>query len=212
MWLRQMLGNFPKDFSQVETSQGYFPKWQLPKCAISQAATSKVFLAAALGPKPVQDAELGPLANPSRSARPPCSLRCLRGPNLWEVSAWEIAHLGCCHLGNCLLGSRPWENAFGKIANTCSVYLYIKTIIELITDQFTVYRLQCTVYSLQSTMYIHSIKQIDSSTIDGNLYNVQLYSDVTSVFTLFYLILENMSTNVRKYRFPCYIWHLWRCV
>ena len=27
---------FPKDFSKVSTSQGYFPKWQLPKCAISQ--------------------------------------------------------------------------------------------------------------------------------------------------------------------------------
>ena len=33
-----------------------------------------------------------------------------------------------------------------------------------------------------------------------------------SVFTLFYLILENMSTNVRKFIFPCYIWHLWRRV
>jgi len=30
---------------------------------------------------------------------------------------------------------------------------------------------------------------------------------LVSVFTLFYLILENMSTNVRKFRFPCYIWH-----
>jgi len=42
-----MLGTFPKDFSQMETyqmatSQGYFPKWQLPKCAISQVATSQV--------------------------------------------------------------------------------------------------------------------------------------------------------------------------
>ena len=26
-----------------------------------------------------------------------------------------------------------------------------------------------------------------------------------SVFTLFYLILVNMSTNVRKFHFPCYI-------
>ena len=29
-----MLGTFPKDFPQVATSRGYFPKWQLAKCAI----------------------------------------------------------------------------------------------------------------------------------------------------------------------------------
>ena len=40
---QSILGTFPKDFSQVATSQDYFPKWQLPKCAISQAATSQVF-------------------------------------------------------------------------------------------------------------------------------------------------------------------------
>ena len=38
-----MLSTFPKDFSQVATSQGYFPKWQLHKWAISQAATSQVY-------------------------------------------------------------------------------------------------------------------------------------------------------------------------
>ena len=32
-------GNFPRIFSQDATSQGYFPKWQLTKCAITQAAT-----------------------------------------------------------------------------------------------------------------------------------------------------------------------------
>ena len=37
-----MLGTFPKDVFQVETSQRYFLKWQLPKCAISQAETSQV--------------------------------------------------------------------------------------------------------------------------------------------------------------------------
>jgi len=46
-----MFGTLPKDFPQVATSQGYLPKWKLPKCAISQAATSQVF--------------------PSCSARPP---------------------------------------------------------------------------------------------------------------------------------------------
>ena len=28
--------NFPRVFSQTANSQGYFPKWQLPKCAISK--------------------------------------------------------------------------------------------------------------------------------------------------------------------------------
>ena len=37
-------------------------------------------------------------------------------------------------------------------------------------------------------------------------------SSLVSVFTLFYFIMENMSTNVRQFRFPCYIWHLWRDV
>ena len=37
-----MLGSFPKDFFQVATSQGYFPKWELSKCAISRAATSQL--------------------------------------------------------------------------------------------------------------------------------------------------------------------------
>ena len=48
-----MLGTFAKDFSQVATSQGYFPKWQLPKCVISQATLPKSVLAAALGPFPI---------------------------------------------------------------------------------------------------------------------------------------------------------------
>ena len=48
-----MLGTFAKDFSQVATSQGYFPKWQLPKCVISQATLPRPFLAAALGPFPI---------------------------------------------------------------------------------------------------------------------------------------------------------------
>ena len=30
---------------------------------------------------------------------------------------------------------------------------------------------------------------------------------LVSLFTLFYLILENMSTNVKQFRFPCYILH-----
>ena len=39
---RVMLATFPKTFSKAGTSQGYFPKRQLPKCAISQVATSQM--------------------------------------------------------------------------------------------------------------------------------------------------------------------------
>ena len=99
-----MLGTF-------STSQGYFPKWKLPKCAISQAATFQVSSSrsartAALGPpQPILAAALDPH----------CSLRRLRGPNLtfgklplrklhtWEVATWDIL---------------PWEIAFGKVPNT----------------------------------------------------------------------------------------------
>ena len=73
-----MLGTFPKTFSQTATSQGYFPKWQLPKCAISQATTSHVC--------------------PSRSDRPGpyCSLQRLKGKlplgklHICEVVTLEI--------------------------------------------------------------------------------------------------------------------------
>ena len=41
-FIPRILGTFPKNFSQVTTSQGYFPKWQLAKCTISQAATCQV--------------------------------------------------------------------------------------------------------------------------------------------------------------------------
>ena len=55
----RMSATFLMTLSQVATSQGYFPKWELPKCAISQAATSQVC--------------------PSRSARPPvCPSRSAR--------------------------------------------------------------------------------------------------------------------------------------
>ena len=96
---------FPKlkPFSQAATSRGYFPKWLLPKCAISQAEFPKSALAA----------ELSPLAHPSRNAPPPshCKLRCFRRPNLtfgkfslgklqiWKVATWEIVN---------------WEVAFGQ--------------------------------------------------------------------------------------------------
>ena len=37
-----MLDTVPKAFYQIATSQGYFTKWNNSKCAISQAASSKL--------------------------------------------------------------------------------------------------------------------------------------------------------------------------
>ena len=71
-------GNFPRLFSLVAFSQEYFSKWRLPKCTISQAATSKGYFpkrqlpksvpAAAFGPKHVLAAALRSLVHPTRSA------------------------------------------------------------------------------------------------------------------------------------------------
>ena len=75
-------GNFPRVFFEVASSQGYFYKWQRPKCAISQTATFQVVLASALSPRSVLAVALCPLAHPSCCVRPEFSLRRLRGPNL----------------------------------------------------------------------------------------------------------------------------------
>ena len=104
-----MLSSFLKSFSQAATSQGYFPKWKLPKCAIFQAATSQVW--------------------PSHSTQPPspsqpqCCLQRLRWPNLitGKLPLGKMAHLGNCYLGNCHLGCRPWENAYEIVPNTENV-------------------------------------------------------------------------------------------
>ena len=111
-----MLGTFPKVFSAVATSQEYFPKWQPPKCASSQAETSKVFLSRSALPSVCSSHGARPLAHLSRSDRPPFQPAAPQRayPNLWEVAAWESAHLGSCHLVNCHLGSRPCEIAFGN--------------------------------------------------------------------------------------------------
>ena len=101
-----MLGTFPKDFSQVAIPQGYFPKWQLPKCAISKRQLPKSVLSTVLGPKPVLAAALEPLAHPSRSDRPHCNLRSLKGPNLTfgKLPLGKFHILESCHLGNFQLG------------------------------------------------------------------------------------------------------------
>ena len=58
----------------MATSQGDFPKWQLPKGIFQSGNFPNVqfpeaFLAAALGPHPVLAAVLSPLAHSSRSTR-----------------------------------------------------------------------------------------------------------------------------------------------
>ena len=65
------LGTFPQDFPQVATSQGYFPKWQLPKCAISQAATSQVCPSRSAQPSVCSSRGARSLGHSSRSARSP---------------------------------------------------------------------------------------------------------------------------------------------
>ena len=88
-----MVGNFPKDFSQV----AIFPNVQFPNRKIP-----KSIIAAPPAPPPY------------------CNRGRLRGPNLtfrklalgklhiWEITTWK----------NSTLGSRPLENAFGKVHNT----------------------------------------------------------------------------------------------
>ena len=105
------------------TSQGYFPKWQLAKCVISQAVTSQAFLGAARGP----------LDHPSHKARPHCSLRRFRGPNLTfgklPLGNYTLGKLaiGILSLGKLSLGKRrPWENAFGKVSDTLLEHLVLR--------------------------------------------------------------------------------------
>ena len=88
-YVKSTLGTFPKALSQLATSHGYFPKWQLPKCAISQSATSQ-----ALGPQPILAASTRPPLKPA-------------APNL----------MGSCRFGNCTFGKLPrtWENTLGKL-------------------------------------------------------------------------------------------------
>ena len=99
---KMMLGTFPKAFSQAATSQGYFPKQNLPNCAISQAASSQAY------PSHIPRPHI--MFQPQRSVPQPKNFQ----PNLRGVAAWEIAQLRNCHLGNCHLGSRPWENTLKK--------------------------------------------------------------------------------------------------
>ena len=48
-----MLDTFQQVFFQMVTSQGYFPKWELPKSSIYQAATSQVCSSRHARPPPI---------------------------------------------------------------------------------------------------------------------------------------------------------------
>ena len=74
-----MLYTFQKAFSQASISQWYFPKWQLLKCTISQAATSQVW--------------------PSRECSVP-----VKACGASEGLTWP---LGSCCLGNCTFWKLP---------------------------------------------------------------------------------------------------------
>ena len=58
----------------ISLSQGYFPRWQLPKCTKFQAATPQVCRCLIAQPPAMRlgplAAALGPLAHPSRSTWP----------------------------------------------------------------------------------------------------------------------------------------------
>ena len=114
-FLSRMLGALPMALTQVATSQGYFPKWQLPKCEISQAATLQVCPNCSARPLACSNLDQRSNHYPILAAAfgPYCSLRRFRRPNLtfgklllrklhiWEVSTWEIV---------------IWEVAPGKIS------------------------------------------------------------------------------------------------
>jgi len=103
MFIKMIKDNVPK------VSQSPFPKWQIPKCAISQAATFQVCPSRSAG-SPNVSAAPNPfvpcgaskdLIKPSTFGKWP-----LRKLHIWKIAAWEIAQFGSGHLSNCHLGSR----------------------------------------------------------------------------------------------------------
>ena len=85
--------------------------------------------------------------------------------------------------------------------------------VEFVHTQYS-----CILTSQVSTKFDVSEKNINNS----DHFRIKCLSDskISGIlcalyflfFTLFYFILENKSTNVRKFCFPYYIWHLWRRV
>ena len=150
-----MLGTFQKDFSQVATSKGYFPKWQLPKCVISQAATYQVCPCRSVWPPACYS--LGAL--PSSPSQPQCSAPLLhRGlPNHWEVAAWEIAHLKVATWEILTWGRRPWENAFGKVPYTEFSFVSLQKVLKLTLYKFFYLSMKIYIYICILTSYLVSI-------------------------------------------------------
>ena len=86
-----MLGTFPKEFPQSRLAKHQFFQLQLPKCAISQEATSQ-----RLGSQrrrrlqwETSTADWGPSAAAETGWG-----RALRLEQTWEVAVWKLAHLG----------------------------------------------------------------------------------------------------------------------
>ena len=149
---------FPKAFSQETTSQGYFPKWQLPKCAISQAATSQVCSSSSACPTPdVLVTKVGPYPNlDAVLAHIPCSLRRIRRSNqtfgklplgklnilevtTWETVIWEVTLRKC-----------PWKNSMA----VC----YKKNKFEyLMLVSIFIFLILCQILSLKQLFMIQGI-------------------------------------------------------
>jgi len=91
-----MLGTFPKDFSQLETTQGYFSKWQLSKYAISQAVTSQVCPSCSTWPSACSSCITHPIKPKQFAPIDACGAsECLTYP------------MESCCLGNCTFGKLP---------------------------------------------------------------------------------------------------------
>ena len=113
--------------------QRHFPKWQLPKCAISQAANSLRLGLALWGAAGCN----GGWA--------------LRLGQTWEVAVWKIAQLGSCHLGNTpgklQLGGNSYESTYNikrytwiniKRKSSCGLLFIIKLFMSKIPQIFRI--------------------------------------------------------------------------
>ena len=101
-----ILGTFPKDVFQVETSQRYFLKWQLPTSKINIPSGNFPSLPGLHHLAPIRASALDPLDHPSLSAGTFRKLH-IQEVAIWEIVAWEVA-----------LGKMP----FGKVPNTPAIY------------------------------------------------------------------------------------------
>ena len=137
-----MLGNFSKAFSQVATSQGYFPKWQLPK-GIFTGGNFPILCHFPSSNFPCSDfpilchfisGNFPSLFKPKHSAAQPIRVALIVPYfSLWRLRRSNLTFKNCCRLGNLTCGEFPpgklslgksnaWENASGKIFNKISKF------------------------------------------------------------------------------------------